>query len=174
MVWLGHSLGCLLLKEVLRFDSQQPEIDRLNREEKLKGIIFYGGPHNVGVSLYTNATVELTAPDAQGSIYASALQELGGSISFSDVLRFHFQFDSPATRYLSCSSREDRERHEKLNKFFCDDSQIPFINFRESKSVTLLEKKRLRPFTVKTNTQIVLDAESNLVCPPVYKASGNR
>lgn len=45
-VWLCHSLGCLLAKEVLKRDYEKGSRG-LQLCNSVRGVLFYGGPHNV-------------------------------------------------------------------------------------------------------------------------------
>lgn len=45
-VWLCHSLGSSLAKEVLMFDRDQGQ-NSLQLHKNLRGVLFYGAPHNV-------------------------------------------------------------------------------------------------------------------------------
>jgi hypothetical protein len=49
-IWLGHSLGCLLIKEVLRIDEEErkaPGFGETPLSSRLKGVLFFGAPHLV-------------------------------------------------------------------------------------------------------------------------------
>jgi hypothetical protein len=46
-IWLGHSLGGLLVKEVLHSDHLLPLDEQLGLKLASTGVLFYGAPHKV-------------------------------------------------------------------------------------------------------------------------------
>ncbi|PVF96963.1 hypothetical protein CPB86DRAFT_474417 [Serendipita vermifera] len=113
-IWLGHSLGGLLVKEVLHSDHLLPLDEQLGLEMASTGVLFYGAPHK-GTSL---STVGIGTEFKMSS----------GSFSVS------FNIHSPAMHYLSLNPDMVQHR-EILNDFFFRQTRIPFVNFQEARPV---------------------------------------
>ncbi|KAK0729543.1 Alpha/Beta hydrolase protein [Lasiosphaeris hirsuta] len=112
IVFLGHSLGGIIIKQALRFANNEPRYSDI--AESTRGIVFFGTPHRGSdAATWGNLVAGIMATAFGTRIKTSFLKAL--KPNSRDLMDLSEDFRSIATRY-SIASFVEEDKHSKLGR----------------------------------------------------------